>query len=101
MNKGTISQLFSASLSGLGLALPHGSTQRLLLTMGLFSFAGGITTALAIKMLFDKIPGLKGSGATLARFREFRSELKGLVLERCLGEGDLRQLFAKSSREFR
>jgi hypothetical protein len=33
---------------------------RLVLAFGLFGFAGGITNWLAVKMLFDKVPGLMG-----------------------------------------
>ena len=34
-----------------------GKLNRYVLAFGLFGFAGGITNALAVKMLFDRIPG--------------------------------------------
>lgn len=35
---------------------------RYILAFGLFGFAGGVTNWLAVKMLFDEIPGVYGSG---------------------------------------
>ena len=55
------------------IALPY----QYILAFGLFGFAGGITNWLAIKMLFDKIPGLYGSGIIEDRFVEIRETVKG------------------------
>lgn len=101
MNKGIVSNSISASLLGLGLILPRGSLQELVLATGLLSFTGGITNALGVKILFDKIPALPGSGVIPARFREFRSKLKQLFLERFLSEREMRQFFARHSSDFR
>lgn len=38
-------------------------TVKVIFAGGLFGFAGGITNWLAVKMLFDTVPGLYGSGA--------------------------------------
>lgn len=46
-----------------------------ILSGGLFSFAGGMTNWLAVKMLFDRIPGLIGSGVIPNRFREIRQSV--------------------------
>jgi len=40
----------------------------LVLTIGLFALSGAITNWLAIHMLFEKVPGLYGSGVIPARF---------------------------------
>jgi len=40
-----------------------------IMAAGVFGFAGGITNWLAVKMLFDRVPGLYGSGVVSARFR--------------------------------
>ena len=77
MNKGTVSNIISGTLLALGIALSiadtGGAFQELVLTIGLFAFSGGITNALAVKMLFDRIPGLVGSGVIQHRFTEILS----------------------------
>ncbi|ERB63578.1 hypothetical protein N779_20070 [Vibrio coralliilyticus OCN008] len=48
---------------------------------GLFAFSGAITNWLAIHMLFEKVPGLYGSGVIPARFEEFKAAIKNLMME--------------------
>jgi hypothetical protein len=50
------------------------------LSFGLFSFAGGITNWLAIKMLFDKIPLLYGSGVIPRQFKAIRETIKTTIM---------------------
>ena len=47
----------------------------------MFAFAGGITNWLAIKMLFERIPLLYGSGIIENQFVEIRGAIKDLVME--------------------
>eukprot|EP00033_Pygsuia_biforma_P000927 GCRY01001067.1.p2 GENE.GCRY01001067.1~~GCRY01001067.1.p2 ORF type:complete len:335 (-),score=40.31 GCRY01001067.1:1387-2391(-) len=51
-----------------------------ILAGGLFGFAGGVTNWLAIKMLFDRIPFLYGSGVIPHRFKEIRETVKNVML---------------------
>merc|ERR1712196_606715 len=51
------------------------------LAFGLFGFAGGVTNWLAIKMLFDRIPGLAGSGVIPRRFKEIRQVVKDTMMD--------------------
>lgn len=60
---------------------------------GVFGFAGGITNWLAVKMLFDRVPGLYGSGVIPARFREIRSTIKDLIMAHFFDEGYLQRFF--------
>lgn len=48
---------------------------------GLFAFSGAITNWLAVHMLFEKVPGLYGSGVIPARFEEFKAAIKTLMME--------------------
>ena len=48
---------------------------------GLFGFAGGITNWIAIKMLFDEIPGVYGSGIIPKQFKQIRTTIKRMVME--------------------
>ena len=86
-------------LSGLGLSAAPGAPAWLAaaapwaLAAGLFGFAGGITNWLAVKMLFDRVPGLYGSGVIPARFREIRSTIKTLIMTHFFDEAYLRRFF--------
>ena len=51
------------------------------LAYGLFGFAGGVTNWLAVKMLFDKIPFLYGSGVVPRRFHEIRVAVKQMCMQ--------------------
>ncbi|KAJ5066417.1 hypothetical protein M0811_13615 [Anaeramoeba ignava] len=51
-----------------------------IIAFGLFGFAGGITNWLAIKMLFDKVPFLYGSGIIPRKFREIRETIKNTIM---------------------
>ncbi len=49
--------------------------------VGLFALSGAITNWLAIHMLFEKVPGLYGSGVIPERFEEFKSAIHRLMME--------------------
>lgn len=48
---------------------PDSTFIKYLLAFGLFGFAGGMTNWLAVKMLFDKIPFIVGSGVIPRQFK--------------------------------
>lgn len=50
-------------------------------TVGFFALSGAITNWLAIYMLFDKVPGLYGSGVIPAHFEEIKDWIRGMVME--------------------
>ncbi|HVR73237.1 MAG TPA: hypothetical protein VMT52_02855 [Planctomycetota bacterium] len=95
MDKGTLSTLASASVFAAGFALPAGLAREIVLSTGLLAVSGGITNSLAVKMLFDRIPGLAGSGVIPARFREIRSRVKSLIMEHFFDEAYLRAYLAE------
>ena len=51
-----------------------------ILAFGLFGFAGGVTNWLAVKMLFDKLPYVYGSGVIPERFMEIRKAIKKMLM---------------------
>ncbi|WP_105901246.1 DUF445 domain-containing protein [Vibrio gangliei] len=77
MNKSLITNLISLLLLTLG----YVSQNHIALYAGLFAFSGAITNWLAIHMLFEKVPGLYGSGVIPARFEEFKAAIKKLMME--------------------
>ncbi|KUJ75297.1 hypothetical protein AVO42_08160 [Thiomicrospira sp. XS5] len=77
MNKSFITNLISLLLLIAGLLLPN----NWLLMVGLFALSGALTNWLAIYMLFEKVPGLVGSGVIPARFEEFKTAIHDLMME--------------------
>ncbi|MDT8372112.1 MAG: DUF445 domain-containing protein [Gammaproteobacteria bacterium] len=88
MNKSIITNLIAASLVATGLALDTPLRETVLST-GLFALAGGVTNWLAIHMLFEKVPGLYGSGVISARFEDFKLGIHQLVMEQFFSEQNL------------
>ena len=52
-----------------------------LFTVGLFAFSGALTNWLAVHMLFEKVPGLYGSGVIPARFEEFKLAIQSMMMD--------------------
>ncbi|TQV87532.1 DUF445 domain-containing protein [Aliikangiella coralliicola] len=77
MNKSFITNFIAFCLVLVGYFLP----QPILLTIGLFAFSGALTNWLAVHMLFEKVPGLYGSGVIPARFEEFKAAIKTMMME--------------------
>lgn len=77
MNKSLLTNIIALSL----LAGGHQTDNQIAFYAGLFAFSGAITNWLAIHMLFEKVPGLYGSGVIPARFEEFKRAIKNLMME--------------------
>ena len=97
LEKGNVSNLisFGVLVTGIVGRMEGITGNEWVLAAGLFGFAGGVTNWLAVKMLFDKVPLLYGSGVIPMRFREIRQTVKDAImryffdeeyLERFLGE---------------
>ncbi len=76
MNKNLMTNLLAALIVVAGYFLQ----QPLLLSVGLFALSGALTNWLAIHMLFEKVPGLYGSGVIPARFEDFKLGIKELMM---------------------
>jgi uncharacterized membrane protein YheB (UPF0754 family) len=92
MTKSLITTLLAAALVAVGLILDT-PWQNTVLQAGLFALAGSVTNWLAIFMLFEKIPGLYGSGVIAARFEQFKSGIHALVMEQFFTEANLARFF--------
>ncbi|ANW26439.1 DUF445 domain-containing protein [Vibrio coralliilyticus] len=77
MNKSLLTNLLALAL----LAGGYQTDNQIAFYAGLFAFSGAITNWLAIHMLFEKVPGLYGSGVIPARFEEFKAAIKNLMME--------------------
>ncbi|PMJ78088.1 DUF445 domain-containing protein [Vibrio splendidus] len=85
MNKSVLTNVIALAL----LAGGYTTANQYLLYAGLFAFSGAITNWLAIHMLFEKVPGLYGSGVIPARFEEFKAAIKQLMMEQFFTEGNI------------
>lgn len=77
MNKNVLTNLIAAGLFGLGWEWQN----ELIMMIGLFALSGALTNWLAVHMLFEKVPGLVGSGVIPARFEAFKSAIKTMMME--------------------
>lgn len=93
MNKSLITNVVATGLVATGLALDTPLRDPVLST-GLFALAGGVTNWLAIHMLFEKVPGLYGSGVISARFEDFKLGINNLVMEQFFSKDNLDRFFA-------
>ncbi|MBY7825428.1 DUF445 domain-containing protein [Vibrio fluvialis] len=85
MNKSLITNLAALALLGAGYTLDNTFAY----SAGLFAFSGAITNWLAIHMLFEKVPGLYGSGVIPARFEAFKAAIKTLMMEQFFTEANI------------
>ncbi|XRB18740.1 VASt domain-containing protein [Pseudoscourfieldia marina] len=60
---------------------PDSLYARCVLGFGLFGFAGGVTNLLAVRMLFDKIPGVYGSGIIPNQFQSIKVAIRTMILD--------------------
>lgn len=91
MNKSLTTNLLAVACIGVGLVSPiYGSV---IITVGLFATSGAITNWLAVHMLFEKVPGLYGSGVIPARFEEFKSGIHTLIMQQFFNPGNVQAFF--------
>lgn len=81
MNKSLLTNSIAVSILLLGLLMPETDARPYILNAGIFALAGAFTNWLAIHMLFERVPGLYGSGVIAARFEEFKAAIHKLVME--------------------
>ncbi len=77
MNKSLGTNLIALGILLLGTYLPHPTLQ----AVGLFAVSGALTNWLAVYMLFEKVPGLYGSGVVPLHFDEFRNGIRNLMMK--------------------
>lgn len=88
--------LLAAALVLLSFALPA-PWQALVLSTGLFALSGALTNWLAVHMLFERIPGLYGSGVITLHFEEFKTGILRMVHEELFSKDKVERLLAAKS----
>ena len=75
----------------------NGPWQETLLNTGLFALSGAITNWLAIYMLFERVPGLYGSGVIPLHFEDFKTGINELIMHQFFNRENVEKFFANSS----
>jgi len=93
LNKSIITNGFALALFFLGFFLDN----IIVKTVGVFAVSGAVTNWIAIHMLFEKVPGLYGSGVIPERFEDFKSGIRTLVMEQFFNEENIHRFLADNN----
>ena len=89
MNKSFVTNIIAILVTLVGVVLED----NLLFMVGLFALSGAITNALAIHMLFEKVPFLYGSGVVENRFEQFKVGIHSLMMNEFFTKENLQRFF--------
>ena len=95
LDKNIFPNLAAIALIIIGWLLPGGIGTVVFYT-GLFALSGAVTNWLAVHMLFEKVPGLYGSGVIPTHFEEFKSGIHTLVTRELFNKENIEKFFSKS-----
>ena len=93
MNKSQLTNLLASAILASGWFMEND----LILIVGLFALSGALTNWLAIHMLFEKVPGLVGSGVIPQRFEAFKEAIKNLMMEQFFSQENIDRFLSSSS----
>lgn len=79
INKSFLTNLLSLILAITGYFLPE-PFHTPVMYAGLFALSGALTNAIAVHMLFEKVPFLYGSGVITQNFESFKRSIKDLMM---------------------
>lgn len=96
LNKNLLPNLVAIALILVGWAVP-GVAGNLIFYTGLFALSGAVTNWLAIHMLFERVPGLYGSGVIPLHFEEFKSGIMRLVTEELFNPQNVERFFSSDT----
>ncbi|BCE01615.1 hypothetical protein TYM08_P1678 [Marinicellulosiphila megalodicopiae] len=71
--------------------------QTILLSVGLFALSGSLTNWLAIHMLFEKVPGLYGSGIIEKNFNQFKLAISKIMMEEFFNVENIQKFLSQSN----
>ena len=92
MNKSIITNGIALAIVLLGFFLDN----VIIKTVGLFAVSGAITNWIAVHMLFEKVPGLYGSGVIPERFEDFKIGIRTLVMEQFFSEENIQRFLSEN-----
>ena len=84
--------LIASALVVLGF-LTYEPWSKTLLNIGLFSLSGALTNWLAVYMLFERVPGIYGSGVIPLHFEDFKTGIRQLIMRQFFDRNNLEKFF--------
>ncbi len=97
-DKHLLPNIIAIALIVVGLLLPE-PIARFVFYTGLFALSGAVTNWLAIHMLFEKVPGLYGSGVIPTHFEEFKTGIHKLVTRELFNRDNVERFFSKEENQ--
>ncbi len=91
MNKSVVTNALALAAAVAG----YLNNYSLLFIMGVFALSGALTNWLAVHMLFEKVPGLYGSGVIPAHFDEFRQGIRKLIMEQFFNDDNIDRFLSR------
>lgn len=98
LDKNLLPNLIAIALIGIGLLIPE-PVGRFVFYTGLFALSGAITNWLAVHMLFEKVPGLYGSGVIPLHFEEFKTGIQKLVTRELFNRDSVEKFFQNNQQQ--
>ena len=95
LDKNVFPNLAAIALIVVGWLLP-GNLGTVVFYTGLFALSGAVTNWLAVHMLFEKVPGLYGSGVIPTHFEEFKAGIHALVTRELFNKENVEKFFSES-----
>ena len=93
LDKNLTPNLVAVLLIFISFSLPE-PWQGLMLTTGLFALSGALTNWLAVHMLFERVPGLYGSGVITLHFEDFKAGILRMVHEELFSKDNVERLLS-------
>lgn len=93
LNKNTIPNLIALAIIAISF-LFGGPIHTVLLSTGLFALSGALTNWLAVHMLFNRVPGLYGSGVVVLHFEKFKESIMRMVHEHLFNQDRVEKVFS-------
>lgn len=94
-HKALITNIIAALVLAIGFVSPF--HPEAFFAMGSFALSGAITNWIAVHMLFEKVPGLYGSGIVQLKFGEFKRGIKSLMMEQFFTPAQIEGFLAQSA----
>lgn len=99
MNKSSVTNIIAAGIIAAGYLISyyiHPVVGEHIKTVGFFALSGAITNWLAVYMLFEKVPGLYGSGVIPSHFEEIKEWIRSMVMDQFFTHENLDHYFKES-----
>ena len=99
MKPATLTNLITFLFIVCSFFIPQSLIKEYVLAIGLFGFSGSVTNWLAVHMLFEKVPGLYGSGIFLVKFEAFKTAIFNLIINEFFNKQNIERFISNFESE--